>query len=103
MENVSVQLKAPISPGARGLAFARSNYKDFISKNSDAIASGAVDQLAWELSSPANIDETVSSVSQKFKIASEDLARIFRKHFGMSIYEFAKKCQHIYKTAPKKI
>ncbi len=103
MENVSVQLKAPISPGARGLAFARSDYKDFISKNSDIIAASAADQLAWELSSPTNIDETVSGISQKFKIASEDLSRIFKKNYGMSIQEFAKHAKKKYHSEPKKI
>lgn len=103
MENVSVQLKAPISPGARGLAFARSEYKDFISKNSDIVATSAADQLAWNLSSPTNIDETVSIISQKFKIAREDLSRIFRKNYGMSIQEFARHAKKKYNSQPKKI
>jgi methylphosphotriester-DNA--protein-cysteine methyltransferase len=103
MNNVSVQLRHPESPGSRGLAFARTEYQKHISKNSQSVVQGAVDSIAWSLTKPSNVDQILSEVSYKFKIPIEDLHRAFKKNYGMTVTEFAKASNKKFYNDPKKI
>jgi hypothetical protein len=103
MMDVAIQSRQPVSAGARGLLHARSDFNSFVKRSNDTVNRSAADALAWAVQTPGQIDNVVIHIAVKFKIEPEQLLGIFRKHFGMSIYEFAKKCQHTYNTAPKKI
>lgn len=101
--DVQVQMRDPVSPGARGLAFARSKFGDHINKTSNRVASGAADALAWALTTPTEADMVIHEIADKFKMAPDELARVFHKNYGMSINEFARMSRKKYMTEPKKI
>lgn len=103
MADVAVQSRDPVSPGARGLLFARSEFDKFIHRSNETVNRSAADALAWAISTPTNIHETVYAISEKFKMQPEKLAAVFRKEYGMSVESFAKKCNHKYHNDPKKI
>jgi AraC-like DNA-binding protein len=103
MMNVSVQSRSPISPGARGLLHARSNFKEVLHRNNQIVNSSAADALAWELSKPVDLRETVGQVAQRFNMPANSLENVFKENYGMTVVEFARKALKDYHTKPKKI
>lgn len=103
LTDVAVQSRQPISAGARGLLHARSEFDKFISRSNETVNRSAADALAWAVKAPVAVNETVFDIAYKFKMAPEQLNHVFKQNYGMTVYEFAKKCHHNYKHASKKI
>lgn len=103
LTDVAIQSRQPISAGARGLLYARSQFDKFITRNNEIVNQSAADALAWAVKAPVAVNEAVFDIATKFKLEPEQLNHIFRQTYGMTVYEFAKKCHHSYKHDPKKI
>ena len=102
MMDVAVQGRMPVSAGSRGLMLSRADFGSVIHDNTN-IMKGAVDELASQLSVPADVDQCLQQIVARFQVKDTDLVHAFQKEHGMRPAQYARKQLAAAKHGPMKI
>ena len=101
--DVANQARLPVSAGARGLMHARARYDQVVDKEQHNYMQGAIDALAETVKQENNPSQSITNISQYYKIKEEELVSAFKKKYNMSVAEYYKHNIHTKNRNPKAI